>query len=289
MLRFFRYLCNGIAGICAFLSPLAIFHWLIGIFGLPITQPFINMLAPFFEPFNKLVGALVTVDPMTFAGNTIHLEQPMLGILFTVISFATAYMGSLLKSVEDKVNAAEALLKSHQQQLQQTRKSSQERRLNQARDYDVYVYIKFLFQSDAKVQQLIQTYPEFNGQRILSEPETLLLRFRDIRQAMEYCLTLSNKTLAYYRLTSNGTQPPPQPYYVSLHASDPREDVIESHQHCHKIIGYASDNQILFSENVMNVLQAHNLAEAYKFQSQGMYETRVGRPEEIYRLSFKTV
>ena len=127
-----------------------------------------------------------------------------------------------------------------------------------------------------------QGYGKYGGKALEINQRGMSIEFNSLEQAFKYSLEAAQQVSAYYA-TLRPIDPQP-PYQVGIHAMEvtrTQQDVLNKTR---QLTRYAAGNQIVFSAEVKQLMDANGVSMKYQFQSLGMYAFEGGRSQEVYRL-----
>ena len=284
MLRFLAIALDIVATLCAILSPVAIIHWLLKAINASLTAGIVNMLTPVFTPFNASLDLVFKLPSISFSGQSIPITQGILGVIFTLVFFALAFASDMVKATMKKVEVRAAAAENKKklqalkvQKQQQTQKVTTNRR--------ILVFLYFQFQQNPMAGNYFeQLYPRHQGRAHETTPESMLLEFETLDNAMRYCIESTQYVRSYYA-TLRPMDPQP-PFYIGIHSQDMTENVQAGKAKCYNLCRFGGQNSMVFSQDTKQALDAHGMAPNFRIQSIGVYDfpNEPVRSQEVFRL-----
>ncbi len=282
MIRFLYTLCDIIAGICAVVSPIAIFHWLLKAMNIAALKVIVDPLSGFFNPFNSLLDFFIDAPVIKYQGHSVSTIQGVFAILLTIAFFVFHFIAETLKATEQRV---EVNTQVHQQRrrLQQLKAEQQRMHTTVRETRRIYAQINYDFASNPTGGAYFESgYQKYGGRAVEIGQRGMSLEFGSLEQAFKYSLEAAQQIMSYYA-TLRPIDPQP-PYQVAIHAVEQSRQPQEALTKTRQLSRYAAGNQIVFSQEVKSLMDANGVTMKYQFQSLGMYAFDGGRNQEVYRL-----
>ncbi len=284
MLRFLYTVCDLLAGLFAIVSPVAIMHWLAKVVRLVGTASFVEALNPVFDPINAILEIFIKSPPLMFQGEPIPTTQGVLAVLLTVSFFVFNFLSETLKAAEQRLDVTKQSLQQ-KHRLHQLKAEHQKQQKKASTNRRIQVQVVYDFQAcPAGGTHLETTYGKYKGKVLDSTPSGIALQFETLEGAFKYALDASQAILSHYA-TLRPMDPQPS-YQVAVHAVENALPVAEGVANTRKLVGFAGNNQVIFSQDIKAILETQGLFNMYHTQSLGMYAVE-GRQQEIFRLFYK--
>ena len=295
MLRWVSYCLDFIGGCVVLLAPVVILHWLLVAFNVVAVtdalQPLTAALNPAYDVLNSIYPF-----PVASAGlQTVSTAPLALGLMLLFTFFVLSLSAGMLRQWETQLSAAQRPNYSQQtaQRQQQQQWSTQQAALQRSA---VVVWLEFPFAQFPQSGQLLSRFSHYTGQEIPSahlappgspSPRGKGVVFHSAEKALSYAQQSVEKLQAYYSgLSSAETQPPAR---LVIDASTPAPSAIQqSVARCQFIARYCQPNQVLFSQQLYERLQAENIHQQFSHYSTGVYQLPNEPPQDLYCLETQT-
>jgi len=286
MLRFLAIGLDIAATICAILSPVAIIHWLLKAINASLTQGLVSLLDPVFAPFNAILDTIFSshLPAISFSGQSVPITQGIVGILFTVAFFALAFAGDMVRGTMKKIEVRAAAVENKKKlQALKTQKQQQTQKATTNRRVLVFLYYQFR-QNPQAGQYFEQLYSRHRGRAVEITPESMLMEFDTLDNALRYCIESTQYVRSYY--ASLRPMDPQPPYYIGIHSQEVVENVQAGKAKCYNMCRFGGQNSMVFSQETKQSLDAHGMAANYQIQSIGVYDfpNEAQRSQEIFKL-----
>jgi hypothetical protein len=286
MLKSLANLCRLLATLCALLSPIAVVHWIFQAFHLPPQlDGVMGFFSAVFSPVNSILDSLFHFPSLTFQDKAVPITQGVHALLITILFFVFNFLSGLVSTADKKVQAATDTFvrKTHIQHEQAAKEKQQKKIVKEKRPI---VYVAYPFHQDAKVCDFLSEYGPLGGWQIESSPEFWLLEFARVEQALAYCGSAAQKILGYY--TTLRPMDPQFPFRMILHGVDTgAEHLAWGKERCQTMARLTGENQVRFSQEIKEVMDASQLNDTFKSQSVGMYEFPIVGIQEAFQLTIQ--
>jgi hypothetical protein len=287
MLRIISILLDILSGLFAILAPIAVVHWILGAFEIQAMAGVIGFFTGIFKPFNYVIDAIMPFElPMiNYQGRVIPITQGILGFILTLCFFFCALGANVLRVLDKQMSVTTDIVRSKQRmrELEMARKETN-RQVSQTNR--VLVYLLFPFDNQRSAGNFFLGFKKYQGRQLSTRTEGWLLEFDDVELALLYATETAEKLLQYYG--SLRPMDPQPPFHMSVHAVRPGGDfTFPGLEKCQLLIRYSGDNQIIFSQQVLELLRVNALAGNYKYQSLGFYDFPSDKNQEIFVLFYK--
>lgn len=284
MFRFLYTMSDLMSAVCAIISPIAIFHWLLRIVNIQALASAVNVLNPVFDPLSALLELFVKLPPIHYGGHEYSTTQGLLACLMTAGFFVFNFISESLKASEQRMDVARQadIQKRRLQKLK-----SEENKVNKdvTTNRRLYVVVDYDFMGCPTGSACLETTYTRNGGKVLgSNGASMSLEFETISNVFQYCMDASQGILSYYA-TLRPAEPQP-PFKIGVHATDCSWSVPASVEETRKLSRFIGPNQVLFSQDVKSILEANGLGLSYRYQSIGMYALEGVGQQELFRLFF---
>lgn len=281
MLRFLYISCDVLAAIFAIISPVAIFHWLLRAVNISVLAPFLTPMNNFFDPMNGLAKALFRSPAINYNGNLISTDQGVVACILTASFFLMNFASEYLKTTEQRQDVdRQANLQRQRLQKLKTAQTQVHKAISTNRRYMVHVNYDFML-CPSGGEVLERGFSKQAGSALERFPGYMTIEFPTLQQAIQYCMDASQAMLGYYA-TLRPADPQP-PFRIGIHASDADTPTGEATAETRRLVGFAAPNNIVFTQNVRDLLEAQGQTLTYHFQSIGMYALE-GRQQELFKL-----
>jgi hypothetical protein len=282
MLRYLHTLCDLLSSVCALVSPVIIFHWLMKVADIAALRGVLASLDPVFLPLNSVLEVFIKLPNLTFNGHTYSTLPCLLAILLTCAFFLFNFLSETIKVTEQRmsveVNAQMQRQRLKKLQADQQRKEQalpQEMKVFAFVDYDVTICPAV----GEKIEQLIIQEAGHIHSRMFNE---MALEFRNVEQGLRFALGVSQIVLSHYA-TLRPLDPQP-PFKVSLHGVDKMLNISSAVNESRKLIQFLVQNQVIVSQSAKQLLDASGTTIPYRLQSMGVYAMETGTERELFRL-----
>lgn len=284
MLRYFYTLCELVSAVCAIISPVAIFHWLLRIINFQGVASFVNSLNPVFDPLNALLEFFIKTPPLSYDGHQYSTTQGVLACVMTAGFFLFNFIAESLKATEQRMDVSKQAAQQNRR-LQKLRAEQDKKQKNVTTNRRIFAVVDYDFTAcPTGGSHLDGAYGQYGGKVVASYSDSMALEFDAIQNAVEYCMHASQAMLGYYA-TLRPLDPQP-PFKISLHSLDAEISTGAAVTATRKLISYVGPNQVIFSNDIWTMMEASGLEKAYRYQSIGMYAMDGGYQQELYRLFF---
>ncbi len=286
MLRLISILLDILSGLFAILAPIAVIHWIAGAFELQAIAGVAEFFSAIFWPFNTLVNTVAPNLPMIdYQGRQIPISQGIVAFLLTICFFSCAIAANLLRALDKKMTVTTDIIRS-QHRMQQLESVRREQARQTIATNRILIYLIFPFDSQKNASTFFLGFKKYGGRQLPTRTEGMLIEFGDVQSAMGYARDTAEKLLAFYG-TLRPMDPQP-PFHMSIHAVRPDpEDTFPGLERCQLLIRYAGENQIIFSQQVLELLQVHSLTANYRYQTMGYYDFPSVPNQEVFMLFYK--
>ncbi len=284
MFRFLYTMSDLLSAVCAIISPVAIFHWLLRIVNIQALASAVNTLNPVFDPLNALVELLVKTPPLSYGGHEYSTTQGLLACLMTGGFFVFNLISESLKANEQRMDVAKQA-EIQRRRLQKLKSEETKVQKDITTNRRLYVVVDYDFMACPTGSASLENSCVRNGGKVLgSNAASLSLEFDSIASVFQYCMEASQGILSYYA-TLRPAEPQP-PFKIGMHATDRSWSAAASVEEARKLSRFIGPNQVLFSNEVKAMLEANGLGMAYRYQSIGMYALEGTGQQELFRLFF---
>ncbi|WP_373532107.1 hypothetical protein [Vampirovibrio sp.] len=281
MLRILYIACDVLAALCAVISPVIIFHWLLLIVNVPLLNPHLVHISQFLNPMNLALDALFHLPPILYNGQRISMTQGVLAFAFTLAFFLLNFISEYLKTTEQQqeIQLHAGLQRERLKKLQDAQNRHQ-KKVATNRRYLVHVSYEFAL-CPAGGELLAKAFTRQLGSTLEQSPAYMTLEFPSLSQSIQYCMESGQALLRYYAtLRPMDAQPP---FRIGLHALDANLPTSDACYQTRILVSSAGPNDVVFSQNVLEVLLANGLAQNYHYQSIGLFGT-AGSQQELFKL-----
>ncbi|MBK8189740.1 MAG: hypothetical protein IPK79_04755 [Vampirovibrionales bacterium] len=287
MLKVLALFLDLLSVLFALLAPVAIVHWLLSIIGVPQLTGFIDALRVVFDPMNALIDSALGghVPHIAYQGRDITVTQGILGFILTLVFFLLAGLATATRSMDKKLAVARDLSRSkaRAEQLAAVR-DVQDRKTSNATS--ILVEILYPFEQTAEGAARFQGFSEYGGRLVSSRPEAWVLMFNSPDDALQFVVSAA-KSLRQYYATLRPMDPQP-PFRIALHATEPSDTATrEGVGYLHLILRYAADHQVVFSQELRDLMAIRPPKTDYDIQSIGMFDLGQAAHQEIFRLFYQ--
>lgn len=284
MLRFLYTTLALLAGIMAILSPIAILHWLMTAVGHPSTTGVVEALNPFFSPLNSLLSLILPLPDLYFQGRAVPTTQGALAALLTLGFFALTYLSESLKALEQRLDVTQKAL-AQRVQMQRLQAQAQQERKKISGNRRILVHVQYDFQNFPPGSTPFEAqYATRNGKVLQTWPDSLGLEFDTLENALQYSLDTSQSVLSHYA-TLRPMDPQP-PYRLAIHVVPPDWSPQDGLLQCSYLSQFAAPNQVVFSQDTLQLMDALGIQQNYHHQSLGMYALNQ-QNIELFRLYYQ--
>lgn len=280
MFRFLSYGVDLLAGLLLLMAPVIIVHWLLTILGIPglegIVDPISQAFAPLYETLDSAIPALPV---STFNGNTVRMTPLMVGIALIFTFFILSTFSMLLRKMEISLSTANSSLtyvKQRQQHAHQLQLEAQQAALTRNM---VAVLVVFPFETlPPESSQLgVQPAMQHEGMRLYHFPQP------------EPALNFAQH--AFIRLSALAQQysgyDAAAKVQLTLHAVQAAQGLGTAQNRCQYLLRYCQGSQVLFSQQLYEVMAAQNIAQNFSHYSTGRYQFPNEPAQDIYLLDVK--
>lgn len=283
MFRFLSIICDGVAAICAILSPVAILHWLLKITALPATSSLVMALNSVFNPLDTMLASWIHTPPLMVNAQPVSTTQALLALGFTLGFFSLHSAAEMLKSSEQRLDVRRQTRQQQQRLTQLHRKEHREQTRLAALDWRIYAYIQYDASACPSGAALLeQAAARHQAQSLVREAGAIALEFSEMESALKASQEIARGILNHYEtLRPVDSQPP---FIIGLHAVEKIAPVSVALQETARITGFGGQNQVVFSEALKRLLDARQSTAAGPSRSLGLYVLNEGRQAEIFRL-----
>lgn len=284
MLRYIYTLCELLSAVCAIISPVAIFHWLLRIINFQGVASLVNMLNPVFDPLNAIVEFVVKAPPLSYGGHQYSTTQGVLACVMTGAFFLFNFVAESLKASEQRMEVSRQA-EQQRKRLQKLRDDQSKKQKFVTTNRRIYLVLDYDFQACPEGgAQWESTYARYHGKVLASYHNSLALEFDSIEQVVSYCMGAAQGILGHYA-TLRPLDPQP-PFKVGIQSLDAEISTGAGVTATRKLISYVGPNQVIFSQEIRAMLESQGIDKAYRYQSIGMYAMEGGYQQELYRLYF---
>ncbi len=293
MLKVLAVILDIVGGLFSLLAPVAVVHWMLGFFDIDAIAGVMGLLDGAFSPLNYAIEWIVPLElpEIDYGGKKTPITQGLLAFVFTLFFLILAGAAYLVRMLDKKIELETA--------IQRTKKRAKEREevstiksQNTISASRLLIYLKFAMESERNVSSFLQTFKDYGGrEERLSETDKLeadetLIVFDDALQGLSYAMQTGEKVMAYY--TSLRPMDPQPPFYMTLHTVEStHEALIKGINKEKAMIRYAGDNQIVFSQQLLDLLTERSKVGNYHYQSLGYYNFEGESSQELFRLFYK--
>ncbi|MFN8614359.1 MAG: hypothetical protein U0003_00375 [Vampirovibrionales bacterium] len=291
MLRWVSYALDFVAGCLVLLAPLVLIHWLLVAFQI---APLGDWLAPVSDGLQPIYDGMEGVFPFPRAeagGWSVSTAPLALGVLLLLGFFITSFVAGVLRQVEVQLSSASRpnyAVQAQQRATQQQLAVQQEALQRSA----IVVWVEYPFAQFAQSGQLLMRYSQYGGQELPAQYNAPTeatpakgcgVVFNSAVRAMSYAQQSLEKLQAYYSGMGGGETLPP--VRLVLDAAVPSAHTIQTSMvRCQFIARYCQPNQILFSQQLYERMQAENVAQQFAHYSMGVYQLPNEAPQDLYCL-----
>lgn len=281
MLRFLYISCDILATIFAIISPVAIFHWLLRAVNIPGLAPFLTPLNNFFDPMNGMVEAIFHPPAINYSGNLIPTDQGVVACILTAAFFLMNFASEYLKTTEQRQDVSrQANLQRQRLNKLKEAQTKTHKTISTNRRYMVHVNYDFML-CPSGGEVLARGLPRQAGNVLERYPGYMTVEFPTLQQAIQYCMEASQAMLGYYA-TLRPADPQP-PFRIGVHAVGTETATGEASAETRRLVNFAGPNNIVFTQDIRDLLDAQGQTLTYHFQSIGMYALE-GRQQELFKL-----
>ena len=285
MFRILAVLLDVLSACFALLTPVVVVHWILGGLGVPGIEVPVETLSRAFEPVNLQIAALspIPLPAIQYDGRDIGTAQGILAFIMTLCFFGLALMANMLRTTDKKMAVSQSLSESRAR-LQQDQRERDAVDRTTTEKTEVMVWIQFPFPEHERVATMLRTFPPEQGHMVHQTDEACLLRFSRIHQAMTYVVQATQQVVRYYG-TLRPKDPKP-PFQMTLHAVHPEDQAgLTEGPMNQRILRNTGDNEVLLSQQVIDLLRIHELQAQYPTQSLGMFSFDNEPDGEIFKLT----
>lgn len=286
MFRWLSYITDFIGGLCVLLSPFAIVHWVLLALNIPSITSALQPANVVFGPGMALLSALPFQYPsLIIQGNSISIQQVILGGFYLVLFFLFNLISVGLRQLESFLMKAK---RQSSQKLDNKRASDQalQRQQEALQRNTTLLTIQYPFKEFNEAARFIVGPQLQPGQSILSQQaHQVSFKFSSPEGAASFAVAGAERLLGYYaNLSPIDPQPP---FKIVLHATEPQPTQINNGiERCDYLLNHCGDNHIIFSQQVHDLMTAHNIQKRFKFHSIGIYHIPSESQQDIYQLNY---
>lgn len=284
MLRWVSYGIDLLAGCLLLCAPVIILHWLITALGVAEINTALLPVTNTFQPiYTGFEGALPIALPVTaFNGQTITMI-PMVLAITLILTFSLLAAGSSgLRRLETTLTSGSFNVDSHRARHQQAKTEAEQRQRQAALSRNIVLLL---------VTYPFQTYPEalkqFSQQPSHRSGDVCLFQFSHPEPALNFAMTSYNRLAQYGRqqVTDGYTAQPA--VTMALHAFNSQQGMQAGVDRCRMLIRYGQADQVLFSQQLFEVMGAQNIATNFAHYSLGVYNFPNEAAQDIYQLDIR--
>lgn len=281
--RILYYTLYTIGTVAALLSPLIFIQWLMIATQFEPAIALFSWLNPVSQPLHQTLAGLLPFQPppVQFGDKAVSIIPAITGALlatsFAVFSWLAQQVNEIQERLETEISSQKASAASKKAEMEFKKQQAQMSNFRQ-----ILVYIQFPMREFPHLGKVFQQFQPYGGQEHPGQPSTLLIGFKDLQMALAYAIQASNTLTNYYLRTKPSEIKPPfrcgiQPVWEN----DSLEDALNI---CDSLIKYASENKMLFSSSLKQLLEARGLDKDYKYSSMGYYMFPGNSNKEVYTL-----
>ncbi len=279
MLRFVATIMDLISGLLAILAPIALIHWVVGALHIDAISGLVGIFDLFFNPFNDVLKFLIpfNLPTLSFKGNDVTLYQPILAFIITLCFFGSAVIANTIRSMDGRT-----MLATNNIQYKEVSGASPAN-IQSTKNYQLLVYLLFPFDNQKTVTHYFSQYQTYRGTRKRIRSEGWLIQFEDSYLGLCYLNDCVSKVVQYYQ--SLRVVDPRPPFQITAHAISTQEtNLFQALEQCQIMMRYASDNQVIVSEQVKQASSNGHKKATITLQSMGLYELQNQKAQEIFQL-----
>lgn len=281
MLRFLSFVCELLAGLCALISPVAVFHWLLQILNIAEIAKQVSLLNPFFDPMNAVVELFIKTPPLNYGGQEFSTTQGVLACMMTGAFFLLNACAETLKSGDEQLSVRTQEHRRNKQ-IRKIRTAELKSQQQTVTRRHVFAYLEYDFSACPAGATIIHEMMSRAGGNPLERQECgLTLEFPSLEGAFSFCSETSQRILRHYA-TLRPIDPQP-PFRLALQALDGDTSKTAAIAETRKLIRYMDKNQIIFSQDVKLLMEASKFQPACSYRSLGLYEMG-GMQQELFQL-----
>lgn len=284
MFRWLSYITDFIGGLCVLLSPFAVIHWVLLAANVPSITQSIAPASIIFAPGMAFLSALpFTYPSLTIQGQAISIQQMILGVaylflffVFNLISMGLRNAEGLILRAQRKVNQKHEDERAQQQQMEKYQQAIQRS--------SVILTINYPFKDFREATRFMLGSQLLPGQSILAQSATQAsFQFTSPESAASFAVSGAERLLSFY--ASLSPIDPQPPFRMVIHATEPR-NLDEGIERCRYLLDHCLDNHIIFSQQVHDLMAAHNVQQRFKFHSIGIYHIPSENQQDLYQLNY---
>ena len=303
ILKTFAVMLDVISGLFSVLAPLTVLHWILGIFDIDAIAGIMTVFDFLFAPFNLAIDTLASpfggLPQIDYNDKKISITQGLLAVFFTFIFISLAFSAHLIRVLDKRLTLEKDISESkHRMAINEAQRTQAAQKV--AASSRFLVYLIFPLSEYQKGASIFSSFKQTGGKPIQvtptkpkddsPQPEYAVLAFDHPLQALSYAITCAEQLTGYYA-TLRPMDPQP-PFNMAIHAIEPNGQ----HTHsgfimCEQLMRYSGDNQIIFSETVLEWLRINDKIDNYTYQSLGFYTLEAlgadSAKQEIFRLFYK--
>lgn len=281
MIRYLYTLCDMLSSICALISPVVIFHWLLKVVNFAPLMGVVSSLDPVFNPIESLLEFFIKLPSLNFSGHAYSTTPGLLAAILTGAFFLFNFLSETLKVSEQRMKVqVDAQMQRRRLQKLRDEQLRKERALPD--EMKVFVFVDYDFLAcpamGEKIEQLITQEAGHVHSRLFNE---LALEFRSIENGLRFVLSVSQGILGHYA-TLRPLEPQP-PFRLSLHGVDKSLSISGSVADARKLVSFIVSNHVIASQSAKALIESSGTTIPYQLQSMGVYSTETGE-RELFKL-----
>ncbi len=298
MLKVFAIILDIISGIFSLLAPVAVIHWLLGIFEIAAIAPVLEFIGLLFMPLNGIVEAITPFDlpEIDYQDKKIPITQGISAFVLTSFFFVFSFMAHGVRVADKKIELETALAntKKRANEKQALLDTQSKNTISACR---LLIYLILPSSTEQNASGFFMTFKDYGGRQVeipkspddAMEPSDrengILIVFEDALQGLSYGMRAAEKLAVYY--ASLRPMDPQPPFYMAFHTVEPtNEALVHGLKKSKTILRYAGDNQIVCSQQLLELLKERSKIGNYSYRSLGYYDFESEKSQEIFRLFY---